>query len=152
MNINQAFPSDYLKAADLGGRAHKLLMGQLTSEKIGNDQRPVLHFQNAGKGLVLNRTNANTIVSMYGEETDNWFGQSITIFPDQTDYQGRRVDCIRIKMEYNVQPQPGMPQPGTLGQALQAETGLRPSTLAAGGAPVGPSENPGVGLDDDIPF
>lgn len=35
---------------------------------------------------------------------------------------------------------------------LDKREGLHPSTVAAGGAPVGPSENPGAGLDDEIPF
>ena len=155
MNINQAFPSDYLKVSDLGGRAHKLLMGQLTTEKIGQDMRPVLHFQNAGKGLVLNRTNANTIANMYGEETDNWFGQPITIFPDTTDFRGERVPCIRVQMEYKPQPQPDPARKAALAADGYDTSGLQPSTVAAGGPPLPPNTelgDPGAGLDDDVPF
>jgi hypothetical protein len=108
MNINGAFPSDFLKASDLNGRPYKMSMGRVTLEKVGDDERPVLHFQAADKGLVLNKTNANTIAAIFGEETDGWFGHPIEVYPSETDYQGKRVACIRVRA---VQAQQSAPPP-----------------------------------------
>lgn len=75
MDINGVFPSKYLKAADLQGKDVTLTIEEVSVEDVGgqgdaSDSKPVLFFQGKEKGLVLNKTNANTISGMYGPETD----------------------------------------------------------------------------------
>lgn len=97
MRIGSAFPSDYLKAADLNGKAVRVTIDNVTEEKIGEDRKPVLHFVGKDKTLVLNKTNANRITEAVGsDETDDWQGWSITLYPCKVDYQGNRVDAIRV--------------------------------------------------------
>ena len=97
MKIGQAFPSDYLKAADLNGKAVRVTIESVSTEKLGDDQKAVLHFVGKDKGLVLNKTNANRIVEATGsDETDDWSGWTITLYSCKVDYQGRRVDAIRV--------------------------------------------------------
>lgn len=98
MNIKSAFPSKYLQASDLQGQEVGVQMAGVATETIGQDSRPVLHFVGKSKGLVLNKTNATMIALSYGDETDAWRGQAITLFPTETDYQGKRVACIRVKV------------------------------------------------------
>jgi len=107
MRISSAFPSDYLKAADLQGRQVTVTMARVTVEKIGKDSKPVLYFQGKQKGMVLNKTNANTIASNYGEDTDHWAGGSIVLFETMVDYQGKSVPAIRVRLA----PQQRQPQP-----------------------------------------
>ena len=59
MRISSAFPSKYLKAADLQDKQVTVRMSHVETETIGDDDRPVLYFQGKEKGLVLNKTNAN---------------------------------------------------------------------------------------------
>lgn len=97
MKIGTAFPSDYLRAGDLNGKAVRVTIESVTVEKIGDDQKPVLHFVGKDKTLVLNKTNANRIVEATGsDETDDWEGWSIVLYPCKVDYQGKRVDAIRV--------------------------------------------------------
>jgi hypothetical protein len=97
MKINSAFPSDYLKTSDLNGKAVRVQIADVTTEKVGDDQKPILHFVGKEKGLVLNKTNANRIVEATGtDETDEWAGWSIVLYPAKVDFQGKRVDAIRI--------------------------------------------------------
>ena len=97
MNIQGAFPSQFLKAADLQGRRATVTIAGVTMEDIGSDTKPVLHFQGKDKGLVLNKTNANMITEIVGsDETDDWKGKRVTLYPTKTDFQGKRVDAIRI--------------------------------------------------------
>jgi hypothetical protein len=58
MKISEEFPSQYLKASDLGGRDIRVTMGRVEREKIGTDNKLVLYFKGKDKGLVLNKTNA----------------------------------------------------------------------------------------------
>ena len=97
MNINSAFPSDYLKAADLNGKAVRVTIESVEVVKVGDDQKPVLRFQGKDRGLILNKTNAARIVEATGsDETDEWTGWSIVLYPTKVDYAGKRVDAIRI--------------------------------------------------------
>jgi hypothetical protein len=97
MKITTAFPSSYIRAADLQDRNVKVVMDHVKMEDIGSDHKPVLYFQGKEKGLVLNKTNANTISSAYGDDTDDWVGKELVLFPTVTDFQGRSVDAIRVR-------------------------------------------------------
>jgi hypothetical protein len=97
MNIDEAFPSKYLKASDLQGRNVTVKMGRVEREKIGNDEKMILYFQGKERGVVLNKTNANNIASIYGGETDDWLGKEITLVEAMVDYQGKSVPAIRMR-------------------------------------------------------
>lgn len=97
MKIGSAFPGQYLKAADLQGRRVQVVIESVEMEDIGGDQKPVVHFKGKDRGLVLNKTNANAIWGLTGsDDTDDWTDVAVTLFPSKTDFQGKRVDCIRI--------------------------------------------------------
>ncbi|NIA72448.1 hypothetical protein HBA54_28065 [Pelagibius litoralis] len=145
MNINGAFPSNHLRAADLNGRSFTLLMGDVKMAELDDGEKPALHFQNAEKPLVLNKTNASTIAAIYGEETQNWFGQKIEIYPTETDYQGKRVACIRVRAPQGQQTQQ---QAAMTAQAPAAAPGISHQQNAAMAGQMPP---PGP-LDDEIPF
>lgn len=97
MNINSAFPSNYLKAADLQGRRIAVTIDRVVMEDIGGEHKPVVFFQGKDRGMVLNKTNAQMIAELAGaEETDEWSGVKIVLYPTKTDFQGKRVDAIRV--------------------------------------------------------
>ena len=97
MNIQGAFPSQYLKAADLQGRRVTVTIADVKMEDIGGDHKPVLRFQGKDKGMVLNKTNASLIAEIArSDETDEWSGVKIVLYPTKTDFQGKRVDAIRV--------------------------------------------------------
>ncbi len=97
MDINQVFPSKYLKAADLQGHKLKLVISEVKMEEVGNDTKPVCYFDGKDKGLVLNKTNAQVIASQHSPETNGWAGKEIAIYPTQTNFQGQMVDAIRVE-------------------------------------------------------
>src|SRR5574338_369190 len=97
MQVSQVFPSNYLKASDLQGRAVNVKIDRVEIEKIGTDDKPVLYFQGKEKGMVLNKTNANNIAYLYGQETDDWNGAEITLFEAMVDFQGKTVPAIRVR-------------------------------------------------------
>ena len=65
MNISEAFPSNYVKAADLNGKPRPLTIRTCVMEELGQGSgkamKPVLYLNGAQKGLVLNKTNGKTI-------------------------------------------------------------------------------------------
>jgi hypothetical protein len=114
MLISKIFPSKYVKAADLQGRPFIVTISRLILEDMGHgaekERKPVLYFENASKGLVLNRTNAMIIAALYGDETDQWRGQRITIYPTKVRAFGAMQDAIRVRDQV---PLPPKPQPAT---------------------------------------
>jgi len=100
MDIDQAFPTKFVSAADLRGREVEKAIKNVAFENIGmnsTEQKPVVYFDDTQKGLVLNKTNAFRIKGLYGSETGAWIGKKIILYPSETDFQGKTVPCIRVK-------------------------------------------------------
>jgi hypothetical protein len=98
MKMSGEFPSQFIRALDLQGKEHKLTMSHVEREKIGQDTKPVLYFIGRERGLVLNKTNAGAIADAYGDESDDWASQPIILFAIKTDFQGKLVDAIRVRV------------------------------------------------------
>lgn len=120
MNINQSFESKYLKAdGDLPEEGNLVLtMSHVDMEDVGagdkQEMKPVLYFKDHKRSLVLNKTNASTITSLYGPETDEWAGKKIALFAQEVDFQGRQVLAIRVRMKKPTAaaaPAPAAPKP-----------------------------------------
>jgi SpoIID/LytB domain protein len=99
MNINAAFPSTYLKAADLQGKRVVVGIDRVSIEEVGGEHKPVVYFIGKDRGLILNKTNGNIIAEMYGPETDDWHAQKITLYPARVEFQGKIVDAIRVHLD-----------------------------------------------------
>lgn len=98
MLISQAFPSEFLKAADLQDRTVTVVMDHVELKDVGDGTKPVLYFQGKDKGLCLNKTNSNNIALVYGDDTDDWAGKELMLYPTMVDFQGRSVPAIRVKV------------------------------------------------------
>ena len=98
MNINDVFPSKYIKASDLNNKAMLLTINSVAQETVGDDTKPVVYFNEVKKGLVLNKTNALIVASRYGPETDGWTSAQIELYPDITSFKGQPTSCLRIRI------------------------------------------------------
>ena len=98
MDLNDVFTSASLKASDLKGREVEVAIERYEIKDFDDGNKIVLHFVGAEKTLICNKTNANTIADMHGTDIDGWVGKKITLFPTQTDFNGKQVPCIRVKI------------------------------------------------------
>lgn len=99
-NIHDSFPSSLLKAADFDENGTEMTIVDVRWEALSRDEteeRPVLYFEEDERGFGLNKTNAGSISSMYGPMTEDWIGKKVTLYQTETDYQGSRVPCVRVK-------------------------------------------------------
>lgn len=98
MNIDDMFPSQWLKGTELQGRDALATISHVAVEEVGDDgERPVVYFVGKTKGLVLNRTNADTLSKILGSQTDQWSGAKCTLFTVPVKYNGQMYDAIRVK-------------------------------------------------------
>ena len=109
MIISEAYPSKYLKAADLDGQDRTVTVRACVQEELGQgaemETKPVLYFDGGHKGLVLNKTNATAIVEDYGDDTEAWAGREIVLFIQKVTFQGKLMPAIRVRVQ-NSAPQP----------------------------------------------
>jgi hypothetical protein len=97
VKLNEVFPSNYVKADDLKGREVSVVISEAKMEKLGSDTKLVIYFQNKDKGMVCNKTNANRIAYLYGEDTDDWIGKEIVLASEFVEYQGKTVKGLRVR-------------------------------------------------------
>lgn len=140
MDIDSAFPSNYLKASDLQGKNVPLMIDRVEMEEIkgrkGNENKAVVYFTRAKKGLVLNVTNKNTIKAAYGPNTDHWIGRQVILYARIVEYQGEEMEGIRVRIpQATPAPRPAPAPP--------------PQPIAE---PVYDELNPPPIDDEDVPF
>lgn len=114
MNIGAAFPSKYVKAAELPEEGITLTMDRVAMEDVDGKgtHKPVLYFEKAKKGLVLNVTNSKKIQQLVGTaETDEWSGKKIVLYASETEYAGDTVPCIRVRAAKAATPAKPAPAP-----------------------------------------
>lgn len=134
MKVSDAFPSKYIKAADLQGRNVTVKIDRAEFEVIGSDKKLILYFEGKDRGMVLNRTNSNNIAVLYGDEMEDWEGKEIVLFEAMVDFQGKTVPAIRVR-----------------GPQRRSASHQAPAT-APSAPPPRQRETAADILDDEIPF
>lgn len=138
MKKNEAFPSRFLKAADLNDEPRVVVIHEVNHEvlkwKGKEEQKTVLYFVGKTKPLPLNKTNWTAVEKITGEADDeNWPEHEIELYPTTTPLADEIVDCVRVRA------------PGE--KPEQKKKTARPKLVASGD-----SENPSADMDDEIPF
>jgi hypothetical protein len=114
MNINAAFPSKYVKAAEIPEEGARVTIDRVEMEDVDGKgaMKPVMYFRGAKKGLVLNVTNSKKIQQLVGSaDTDNWAGVAVTLYQSETEYAGDTVACIRVRAAKSAAQAPPPPPP-----------------------------------------
>jgi len=110
-SIDDVFTGRYLKAADLGEKTPIVTIKNVKLENIEDEAKLIVFFERVPRGLVLNKTNANAIADICGTRNyDDWNGYQIKLIKVKVDFQGKRVDAIRVepapKTKANGKPKP----------------------------------------------
>lgn len=151
MKIGSAFPSTYLKASDIpDDRAVNVRIERVEMEDVGGgrgkkEMKPVLYFVGKEKGMVLNKTNSNTISHAYGEETEEWGGKPVMIVSTETEFQGDMVACLRIRI-------PKTPPSGNGGGGQAAPIATAREAIRNRPPATSPVSEEDQLTDDEIPF
>ena len=113
MKRSELFPSRFLRHADLQSRPQTVVIKEVTLEDVGDDakQKPVLYFRGKVKGFVLNATNYDAIAATYGDDTDDWSGQPVELYPTKVPFKGQLTDAIRVRIPQPKSPSASPPAP-----------------------------------------
>jgi hypothetical protein len=123
MRFGEAFPSKYLKSdADVpSDEDMNVTIKSYKLENLGMDddkeEKLILYFRETEKGLVLNKTNGNTICKILGtDDLDGWIGKRITLFSADVEYKGEWKRGIRVRPRAPKAPVKPTPAPGKPGK------------------------------------
>lgn len=119
--------SKYLKGSDLETpngvhAAPTVTIDTITDENIGEDKEPryILYFVGKEKGVVLNVTNENTLIDLFGpppgddlyEVAAHYHGKPVQLYFDPTvTFAGKRVGGLRLRAAPGATPEPAPPPP-----------------------------------------
>ena len=107
---DDVFPSKYLKAADLNGAPLAVTIVSAPLETLKNPEgkeqtKTVLYLRGTKKLLPLNVTNWDAVADVTGEDDSaDWAGHDIELYPAKTQMGGKTVDCIRIRAPEQPKP------------------------------------------------
>jgi hypothetical protein len=103
MRKSEACPSKFFRAKnhpDDWAETYEIEMSRMENFQNGKDNRErlVVYFRRVQSGLVCGPTIWDQLAEATSEEdSDNWPGHRVTLFRDWTNFQGSRVECIRVR-------------------------------------------------------
>lgn len=108
MKKSQLFPTKYLSAGDLDGDTHvkitNAILESLQAPDSKIEDKCILYFDQLQKGLPLNVTNWNSIEALHGDDSDDWIGKWVTLYPTKVQFGNKMVDGIRVRDEVPALP------------------------------------------------
>jgi len=132
MKLGEVFTSNYLTHADLNRQDVSVTIKSVEAkefddDKKGKDMKLIIGFRELDKSLVCNKTNANTISDIYGDETDEWPGKRIVLYETEVEFGGKTTLAIRVRLRPPgaadpVTPINNLPGPGPLDPLKTAKT------------------------------
>jgi hypothetical protein len=102
------------------------------------EKKDILCFEDTGRQLILNVTNAETLITLFGDEPNAWAGRRVTLF--RGTYGKDNKPCVRVKAAT------GAPVQTTAG-ASRANGAAAKETTQSVVQPTG-----SLDLDESIPF
>ena len=122
----------------------KLKIKTVTEEEIGigkdKEKKLVVWFTNDSRGLVLNRVNNRTLRGAFGDDTADWPGEIIVLFPTQAEFRGQMKPAMRVRI----------PPPKGNGQAQVAVNPITPRPAPAAAAIIPAEIDAHDDLNDEI--
>jgi hypothetical protein len=118
-NINDIFPSKFLKSHELQGKTPTVTIERVGVEQVRSrtkvDTKAVLYFRGKVKGMLLNKTNAQSVAQIAkSPQTEAWTGVAITLYETTAKFGEDVHAVIRIKapvpVQKGVNPQPSRSQ------------------------------------------
>lgn len=102
LTYDQLFPGRFIKAGEMDGKSVTLTIADVYLDHIeGEDGREkpqaVVAFRETKREWALNRTNGICLRALFGDQTDDWVGRRVTLYPER-DTSGLSDSgvCLRV--------------------------------------------------------
>lgn len=97
------FDDRFVGSWDIEGKDATITIAAVKAEKLrkrdgdGTDTKLSISVRGSEKGFIVNKTNARIIAGLYGNDTDAWIGQQITLYATDVSAFGGVHRCIRVR-------------------------------------------------------
>ncbi len=108
-DYDQLFPGRFIKAGLFQGKQMTLTIADVRIERLPDKKgtkkagesepcksKPILSFRGKELEYVLNKTNAQCLLGMFGRRTGGWIGKRVTFAPQMVQAWGEQKLAIRI--------------------------------------------------------
>jgi hypothetical protein len=138
--------SKFMNAGDFVSEKALRIKAVTVENMPRGEQKPVLWFTNHQKGLILNKTNNRTLRGSFGDDMEKWAGKVIFVYPTQTDFGGKTVGALRVRIP--------PPKQATTGAGNGQPAKVAKPAAAKDGEVLPPEPKPPLAddLDDEIGF
>lgn len=102
LKANELCPSPNLQALDIGaelGDSVNVTIKGFDRAEVGKEKQVKgrVFFEEFTRPMVINRTNLGTLIDLFGNDTDDWFGQHCNMYVSETSMEGKVVRCLRLR-------------------------------------------------------
>lgn len=107
MKISELYPRRYATGEDLKGKAFTLAVARVVLEEMHPqpgapaERKPVIYFDGTSKGIILGPALARQIAGLLGDDTNDWTGKKVTIYPQSMTVAGTPRTAIRARAATN---------------------------------------------------
>src|SRR4051794_4062971 len=99
MRASRYLSNNFFRPADLEGAGELgLTIAAAEEMELWGEEKLVLSFDREARSLILNITNIKTICNAYGDETNDWAGNSVILHLVDVEFQGEKRRGIRVKI------------------------------------------------------
>lgn len=121
--VSEMIVSKFLRKEDFDEDRVLTIKG-VKLEDVGNqgEQRWVVYFREADKGMVLNITSIRVLEGAYGDDSDGWIGKRVMVYVDpNVSFQGRVVGGLRLRAP---KQRPAAPAPKATAEEFEDDTSI----------------------------
>lgn len=97
-NTGKYTENPYIKGDDLE-EGERLVLTIQSAEEVtfpSGDTVPVVKFLETHQKLTLNKTRIKRLVELLGDDTDEWSGQQIALYPVPVQYNGQSMMGVAV--------------------------------------------------------
>ena len=105
MKVTDLMKSKYLKQGDIGDEEVPVTFKKVVKENVARkdadpEYKAVAYFHEFEKPMVLNATNLKRIAKTLGDDTEDWIGNSMILYVDETvEFGGEQKGGLRLKRQ-----------------------------------------------------
>lgn len=87
LRVSTMYPTEYLSAADLRGKAVTLKILNVKIDAVQmqggkKERKPVIYLEKTNKKILVNKTNTRALAVLFSSDGNDWIGKRIAISPD----------------------------------------------------------------------
>lgn len=97
VNVKKFVSAKYLSAKNLGDNRGKICsIDAAFTDVINEEEKLIIRLGGIDSPMVLNQTNLSILIAEWGENTDDWINNKVSVNVVKVTYNGNLVDGLQL--------------------------------------------------------